>query len=472
MHLKDIPVVYICPDHNEKYHARKEHTEALLRTIGFTSITHHKSGTEAYPACLATATIDILKQHLDDMPVLILEDDVDMYCPLNEDTVIEFPPLTDAFYLGMSKHAGHPTENSHLGNAKVDRIGPAYLRILNMLSTHAIVYVSRRYKEAVIQALTTVPAGTHTDVAISRLQPHHFVFSLRHPLLYQSGSLGNDPRVEFATKFEVPDADTTVVTAFYAFKKSKHSIDKYLDWIGNFFQACASPVVCFTDDASLELLRSRVKTVGTTIVNTMPFRGWRIVRDIQWENQVVIDPERAIHGPELYGVWALKQEAVMEAIAQNPFRTQTFVWCDIGCFRDMSVFPSTPRFATIPPHMKSSYGWFAALSIADLLRNEVYDRRSRTMLQHVQRIQTIGGGVLAGDIRGWTAFSSAYLGELRRMLERYEFCGKDQLVYRRILLSPSNAMSGIKTTVVPARNEYFGRKVDEWFTLTYLFSGL
>jgi len=192
MYLKDIPVVYICPDHNEKYHARKEHTEALLRQIGFTSITHHKSGTEGYPACLANATVDILRQHLDDKPVLILEDDVELYKPCDESTTIEFPPLADAFYLGLSKYGGHPTENSHQGNSKVERVDPTTLRILNMLTTHAIVYISRRYKEAVIHALTTLPPGTHTDVAVSRLQPHYFVYSLRYPLFYQSRNHRNN----------------------------------------------------------------------------------------------------------------------------------------------------------------------------------------------------------------------------------------------------------------------------------------
>ena len=76
MRLIDIPAVYICPDHNPKYNERKQHMDTLLKSIGFKSITHFKSGTEEYPTCLAKATIAILNQFLNDEPVIIFEDDV------------------------------------------------------------------------------------------------------------------------------------------------------------------------------------------------------------------------------------------------------------------------------------------------------------------------------------------------------------------------------------------------------------
>ena len=72
MKLVDIPVVFICPSHNEKYLAREKHMHELLQTIGFKSITHHKSGSEAYPTCLVNATVDILNKHMNDEPVINL----------------------------------------------------------------------------------------------------------------------------------------------------------------------------------------------------------------------------------------------------------------------------------------------------------------------------------------------------------------------------------------------------------------
>lgn len=62
MRIQEFKAIFICPAHNEKYMARKEHMESLLRSNGFTKIEHYKSGTENYPKCLLSAYIDILKQ--------------------------------------------------------------------------------------------------------------------------------------------------------------------------------------------------------------------------------------------------------------------------------------------------------------------------------------------------------------------------------------------------------------------------
>ena len=64
MKLIDIPVVFINPDHNDKYTARKEHMIELLKSIGFKTIIQHKSGNEAYPTCIVQATINVLQNYL------------------------------------------------------------------------------------------------------------------------------------------------------------------------------------------------------------------------------------------------------------------------------------------------------------------------------------------------------------------------------------------------------------------------
>ena len=107
MKLIDIPVIFICPDHNEKYSARKTHMFELLSKIGFKSIIHHKSGNEEYPTCLTKATIDILQNYLNDEPMILLEDDIEPFLELNSQTEIDIPKDTDAFYLGFSKFTNY-----------------------------------------------------------------------------------------------------------------------------------------------------------------------------------------------------------------------------------------------------------------------------------------------------------------------------------------------------------------------------
>jgi hypothetical protein len=203
MKLIDIPVVYICPDNNPKYNERKQHMDSLLNSIGFKSITHFKSGTEEYPTCLAKATIAILNQYLNDESVIIFEDDVEPFFELDGATDIDFSEDTDAFYLGFSKCGGSKTQNLDDGPSIVEPYSDNYIRILNMLSAHAVLYRSKIYKEKVIEALNSIigKAGYHSDVVISRLHSSYRIYAYYFPFFYQSSKFGNSQHVENCTRF-------------------------------------------------------------------------------------------------------------------------------------------------------------------------------------------------------------------------------------------------------------------------------
>ena len=79
--LKKIQTIYICPNHNVKYHNRKIHMETLLNQLNFTNIIHYKSSTNNYPQCLNIAYIDIFNKFTP--PFLLLEDDVDINNEIN-----------------------------------------------------------------------------------------------------------------------------------------------------------------------------------------------------------------------------------------------------------------------------------------------------------------------------------------------------------------------------------------------------
>ena len=202
MKLVDIPVVFICPDHNEKYTARKQHMFQLLEKIGFKNIQHHKSGTEAYPTCLAKAFMDIMKHHLDDEPLILMEDDVEPFLDLDSETEIEIPEDTDAFYLGFSKSGGHPDLNSHQGSSIIQKVSDKYIRIVNMLSAHAVLYKSKRYKKRIIELMEGIlQNGYHSDVVISRIQVYYNLYGYHYPLFYQSVNWGNVQHTEDFTRF-------------------------------------------------------------------------------------------------------------------------------------------------------------------------------------------------------------------------------------------------------------------------------
>lgn len=195
MKLQDLKVVYICPDHNDKYRARKAHMEAILAQIGFSQIEHFTSSTEDYPDCLARANIEILTKYMNE-PVLVLEDDVEF----TGIDVFDWVDDADAIYFGLSIAGGHVFYNHADGAAQHSPYSELQVRFQNMLGSHAILYVTSTYKQAIIQAFQEhIGQRYHTDVLMSRLQPRFLILANKNPSFYQSARF-NTGSEEYYTK--------------------------------------------------------------------------------------------------------------------------------------------------------------------------------------------------------------------------------------------------------------------------------
>ena len=199
MKITEFKVVYICPDHNEKYHLRKLHMDELLKNIGFTNVEHYKSSTENYPDCLSEATINILKANLEN-PVIILEDDIEWTGKID----IEYNSDCDAIYLGLSKCGGHPVNNIDLGSSQFDKWSNTQVKVLNMLGGHAILYISKKYKDAIIDILNNNKNRKYyNDVLFSRIQSKYLVLAEKVPLFYQAGKFNSSYHVEYCTRITI-----------------------------------------------------------------------------------------------------------------------------------------------------------------------------------------------------------------------------------------------------------------------------
>lgn len=232
--------------------------------------------------------------------------------------------------------------------------------------------------------------------------------------------------------FKKKTAYTTVVTAYYPLHKSKHSIDKYREWYINFFECVSADVVCFCPPELKPDLDALAKPNHTIIARDFDSFEMMSPKYMQiWNECYTHDIER-YHSPELYAIWAAKQEFVNEAM--KLVDSSVYVWCDIGCFRTKRE----ANFAATPNHIVPS-------KITCLYLKDIEHPTGRS--------DTIGGGVLAGDKYAWNNFSQLYIESLNK-----DPHGKDQVVYMRIL-NESNAIF-----IHPPSN------ADIWFYLTYLFS--
>lgn len=449
--ISSIKTVFICPDHNEKYKQRKEHmVDLLTNKIGIKNFSHYKSNTNNYPACLGEATIDILEQNMNDEPLLLLEDDVE-WTGLR---VFEKPVNCDAIYLGISECAGSFTENRDDGLSIFELYSKSQLRVLNMLATHSIIYISKKYKEAVVNQLKK-NIDWHTDVKISRIQSGFFVLAQRIPFFYQSAKFGNVQHVENVTKFTLfrpneiyfsfDKRKCTIVSAYYNVC-SKFSHNKYMEWATNFMKL-ENPIVLFTTSEFSKVFKS-LRGDRPIIIEELSFDElytWKQYKD-NWIHNHAIDPEKNIHSPELYSIWAEKPFFLEKAIFKNYFNTTHFFWCDVGAFRESCNMPLFKNFPMTNYFQPNKIMFLAVEPLQESDKDDTFNSR-------------IGGGLWGGDILACLKWKNAYENMLQKYFENNRFAGKDQM----IMLSAYLKDRTLGFIVKP--------KIDKWFELEYLLSG-
>jgi GR25 family glycosyltransferase involved in LPS biosynthesis len=202
INLKHLKIYFICPDNNEKYHKRKLHMEEMLKGMGCTNVHHFKSSTENYPQCLLKAFISILQENLN-TPIIILEDDVEW---TGESEFITNENY-DFVYLGLSRSGGDLTKNRHNGPAEFLLYNESQVRVINMLSAHAVYYPSRKGKEKILEIFKAYSDKPyHIDVLLSRLQAFLVTIANKKPLFYQSAKYNTTNHEESQTKIQITDS--------------------------------------------------------------------------------------------------------------------------------------------------------------------------------------------------------------------------------------------------------------------------
>jgi hypothetical protein len=350
INLKNILTIYVCPDHNEKYNKRKNHMDKLLIELGFTNFIHYKSSSEKYPFCLNNATIDIFSKYKP--PFLFLEDDIEC----NFDTIsdeLNIPDDTDAFYLGLSKVGGHKYNNYNEGSSEFLQTNyDNILKIKNMLSAHAILYISPKYIHNLRNLLITKPTY-YNDVIMSQNQYKYNVYCYDYCYFYQSNEYDGH---EEATRFkplanilplanDVPLANIlplanvsvpntlTYVTAFLNINNC--DVNQYFPY----FEKLANsgiPIVLFMD--------SNYKNFGEYIIQT--YSNVKILKYITkndlYVNQFIQNkklPSNRNHKKDTYDYLALMNNKIYfveEAMKTNLYSTDIFAWIDFRVFHIFS----------------------------------------------------------------------------------------------------------------------------------------
>lgn len=117
-------------------------------------------------------------------PIVILEDD----CVISrKETVINVPDDTDAIYIGLSSwgYLDSISKANNFNYTKHPDFRNVY-KIDGMLATHAIMYVSKRYKDmATLVAKWSADNDRHIDQGFALIQKYFNVYALKDPIFYQ-----------------------------------------------------------------------------------------------------------------------------------------------------------------------------------------------------------------------------------------------------------------------------------------------
>ncbi len=140
-------------------------------------------------------------------PFVLCEDDIAWSVPPNPGPVIvEFPRGAAAVYLGISACGVRPDANDYtmeIVRARSQEY-PRLQRVYNMLTAHAVLFLSLRYAMAYFAAMIESCATREPcDCVSARLMAAHEVYALGEPLFYQHGAVGGQ---EAMTKIAWTDA--------------------------------------------------------------------------------------------------------------------------------------------------------------------------------------------------------------------------------------------------------------------------
>ena len=170
---------------------RKIQTERHLNSLNFTNIERYsaKRGNNAIEGC-ALSHIDILRSNASKAPFFIVEDDVAPNHTFK--SIFEVPDNVDAIYFGYSlwgydkERAKKFSRMDYNTNFRV--ISNNVYKIENMLSTHAIMYCSKRYADAAADVMEIVlnKEHWHCDYAVSLIQKDFNIYAPSTPYFVQS----------------------------------------------------------------------------------------------------------------------------------------------------------------------------------------------------------------------------------------------------------------------------------------------
>ena len=143
--------------------------------------------------------------------------------------------------------------------------------------------------------------------------------------------------------------------------------------------------------------------------------------------QLVKDPEKYIHNPNLYAIWNIKAYVCLKVIQLNPFDSQFFIYTDLGAWRQgiFNDWPDNNFINFLYPKLNHR-----------MLFSQIYYVHDVNMFN--VETDSIEGGFFAGSKSAIKLFANNFYEEHDKRLKSNLFIGKDQTIMNYIVYKLNN----------------------------------
>ena len=186
----------------------------------------------------------------------------------------------------------------------------------------------------------------------------------------------------------------TVVTAYYRVA-NKHGHENYLKWASNFLTIPFNLVV-FTDKENIDWIKKMRGGLPLTVIEKDKSEFYHAQFHKTYQRDYAQDNNKS-HSPELYRIWAEKIKFVNEAIDINPYKSEYFVWCDLGTFRETDYVSNN--------FLYTKFMWKGRVSFSIVEEFTLQEMAERLMNSNAIRV---GGNIQIGEAAAWRVYNKIW----------------------------------------------------------------
>ncbi|AYV86323.1 MAG: hypothetical protein Solumvirus4_21 [Solumvirus sp.] len=331
------------------------------------------------------------------------------------------------------------------------------------------------------------------DVSIEQVKEEILKINPEYKFTLEDGHVPKDILVaQLPQKFSelklVEESPVTLVTGFFQSKTKKYTQDEYFKYIDYFVQLKCNMII-FSDTLSYDKIKS-LRSPHNTRVYLHNIEDFYVNKyNDFWTWCKTVDTEQ-YHSKDLYMIWAERHTHLMKEAAKcNPFKSEYFIWVDIGAIRNdyilgiaQNTFPNINKITKLIPKdkimicapwpiEKSYYGMSEMKGIDTKIDNP--NKISTRLLNMTNgkddpKSVIVQGGCFGAHISQIGEWSKLYEQHLNLFIQNNVYGGKDQAIMGNSYLNSPEKFVLITGEWSKSKDQV--QRENEWFHFFETFS--